>query len=235
MIKTDERLKALETQISTLATLMTQWVEGPLTLLQIRPIPMEKEKVITFSRVPTDKEEGGPTKDEILTKEATTDVANEGKNVATPDQVRIPFSQSLKDEKDKEFTGFVEIFRKLHLNIPFIEAITQMANYAKFFIFIFYLIKRKVAHKLKDLGCFTISYTMDNSHFEKAQCDLGANINLINLACKNPNLLIYLYPCTRHSKGYPVILNMEADDTIPIILGSGAKETQLVLWPNLMV
>ncbi|RDX88288.1 hypothetical protein CR513_30139, partial [Mucuna pruriens] len=121
MTKTDERLKVMEAHISTLATLMTQRVYGPPPPLQIEPTPKEEIKVITLrsgkvKRVSTNREEGGPT------KEAIANVVNKGKKVATLDQVNVSFPQRLKDEKkDKKFTRFLEIFRKLHINIPFIE------------------------------------------------------------------------------------------------------------------
>jgi hypothetical protein len=45
----------------------------------------------------------------------------------------IPFPQrSAKVKKDKQFGKFVEHLSKLHINIPFIEAFTQMPSYAKF-------------------------------------------------------------------------------------------------------
>ncbi|RDX82997.1 hypothetical protein CR513_36136, partial [Mucuna pruriens] len=57
----------------------------------------------------------------------------------------------------------------------------------------FAIIVKKLPPKVRKLGCFTISYTIDNSYFEKALCDLSANINLINMTCRNPNLQIFLY------------------------------------------
>ncbi|RDY06203.1 hypothetical protein CR513_09846, partial [Mucuna pruriens] len=49
-------------------------------------------------------------------------------------KVNFLFPQRLKDDKkDKVFVRFLEIFRKLHINIPFIEVIAQISNYAKFF------------------------------------------------------------------------------------------------------
>ncbi|RDY03785.1 hypothetical protein CR513_12591, partial [Mucuna pruriens] len=108
----------------------------------------------------------------------------------------------LKDEKkDKEFTRFLEIFRKLHINISFIETITQMSIYAKILKNIMsnkkklekfkvakltekcsIVVLKKLPPKHKYPSCFTIPYTMSNSHFDKALCDLGAigiNINLM--------------------------------------------------------
>ena len=46
----------------------------------------------------------------------------------------IPFPQRLqKAKREEQFSKFLEIFKKIEINIPFAEAITQMPNYAKFF------------------------------------------------------------------------------------------------------
>jgi len=44
------------------------------------------------------------------------------------------------------------------------------------------ILLNKLPPKLKDLGSFTISYTIGNSYFEKALCNLGASINLMHLS-----------------------------------------------------
>ena len=45
----------------------------------------------------------------------------------------IPYSQRLKKHKlDKQFTKFMEVFKKLHINIPFADALEQMLSYVKF-------------------------------------------------------------------------------------------------------
>lgn len=45
----------------------------------------------------------------------------------------IQFPQRLKNSKlEKQFTKFLEILEKLHVNIPFIDAILQIPNYSKF-------------------------------------------------------------------------------------------------------
>ena len=37
-----------------------------------------------------------------------------------------------KNNLDKQFTKFLEVFKKLHINIPFAEALEQMPKYVKF-------------------------------------------------------------------------------------------------------
>ena len=45
----------------------------------------------------------------------------------------IPYPQRLKKHKlDKQFTKFMEVFKNLHINIPFADALEQMPSYVKF-------------------------------------------------------------------------------------------------------
>ena len=116
--------------------------------------------------------------------------------------VPIPYSQRLKKNKfDKQFTKFMEVFKKLHINIPFANELEQMPSYAKFMKDILSkkrrlsdfetvnlteecsaILQRKLPQKLKDPSCFTIPCTIRNSIFERALCDLGASINLMPLS-----------------------------------------------------
>ena len=51
-------------------------------------------------------------------------------NVAIPP---VPFSQRFKQNQlHKEFEKFVKIFKQLHINISFADAISQISSYAKF-------------------------------------------------------------------------------------------------------
>ena len=114
----------------------------------------------------------------------------------------VPFHQRLKKNKlDKQFGKFMEVFKKLHFNIPFIDALEQMSSYVKFMKDILANKKRlsdyetvklseecssilqcKLPPKLKDPRSFTIPCSIGNSIFEKAFCDLGASINLMSLS-----------------------------------------------------
>ena len=116
--------------------------------------------------------------------------------------VPIPYPQRLKKNKlDKQFTKFMEVFKKLHINILFADALEQMPSYVKFMKDILSkkrrlsdfetvnlteecsaILQRKLPQKLKDLGSFTILCTVGNANFERAFCDLGASINLMPLS-----------------------------------------------------
>ena len=111
----------------------------------------------------------------------------------------IPFLQSLKDHaKAKEFEKFLEMFKKLELNILFLEAIAQMPNYAKFLKEIVgnkkkleeyamvalteecsAILMNKYPPKLKDPGSFSIPCTFEKLENVESLCDLGASINLM--------------------------------------------------------
>ena len=95
----------------------------------------------------------------------------------------------------------MEVFKKLHINIPFVDALEQMPSYVKFMKNILSrkrrlseletvnlteeciaILQRKLHHKLKDPSSFTIPCKIGNSIFERALCDLGASINLMPLS-----------------------------------------------------
>ena len=93
---------------------------------------------------------------------------------------KVPFPARLvKHNLDKQFSKFLEVFKKLHINIPFADALAQMLSYAKFLKKIlknkrkledfetvklneecFAILPDKLPQKLKDLGSFTIPCTI---------------------------------------------------------------------------
>ena len=47
--------------------------------------------------------------------------------------IPVPYPQRLKKHKlDKQFTKFMDVFKKLHINIPFADALEKMPSYVKF-------------------------------------------------------------------------------------------------------
>ncbi|KAI3451369.1 hypothetical protein Pfo_008034 [Paulownia fortunei] len=116
--------------------------------------------------------------------------------------VLIPFPQRFQNKKiDSQFAKFLKLFKKIHINIPFADALEQMPNYAKFMKDVMSrkrrlvefetvnrtkecsaILQKKLPQKLKDPGSFTIPCTIGGSFFDKALCDLGASINLMPLS-----------------------------------------------------
>ena len=93
------------------------------------------------------------------------------------------------------------MFKKLHINIPFAEALEQMPSYVKFMKEILSkkrrmedyetvalteecsaILQRKLPQKLRDPGSFTIPCTIGKFECKHALCDLGASINLMPLS-----------------------------------------------------
>lgn len=114
----------------------------------------------------------------------------------------IPFPQRLHKQKlDIQFGKFLEVFKKLHINISFADVLVQMPSYAKFMKDILSskrkleehetlmlteeysaILQKKLPPKIKDPGSFTIPCTIGDLNFSKALCDLGASINLMPLS-----------------------------------------------------
>lgn len=99
---------------------------------------------------------------------------------------------------DKQFSNFLEVFKKLHINIPFVDALEQIPSYAKFMKEILSnkwkleeneivaltkeysaIFQHKLPPKQRDPESFNILCTIGNSHFDRPLCDLRANINLM--------------------------------------------------------
>ena len=114
----------------------------------------------------------------------------------------MPYPQRFKKKEiDSQFAKFLELFKKLHINIPFVEALEQMPNYAKFMKDVLskkkkfgqyemismteacsVVLQKKLPQKLKDPGSFTIPCTIGSLNVTKALCDLGASINLMPIS-----------------------------------------------------
>ena len=128
----------------------------------------------------------------------------------------MPFPQRLqKVKREEQFSKFLDIFKKIEINIPFAEVINQMNIYAKFMKEILNkkrkineegivnltatcsaVIKQKLQVKMKDPGSFTIPCSIGKYEFKKVLCDSGANINLMPLSVVQRLSLGELTPTT---------------------------------------
>ena len=179
--------------------------------------------------------------------------------------IPIPYPQRLKKSKlEKQFAKFLDIFKKLHINVPFLEALENMPSYMKFMKKILEskkkleeygtitlteecsaILQKMVPPKLQDPGSFAIPFSIGNRVSRKALCDLGASINLMHLSMfkrlklgepKSTTINLQLADRSyQHHRGIIenvlvkvgkfvlptdfVILDMEEDDSIPILFG----------------
>ncbi|XP_057746902.1 uncharacterized protein LOC130966150 [Arachis stenosperma] len=141
-------------------------------------------------------EEGTPSKDnheEVASKPGNEDegeipASPPPKPVLKPYVPKAPYPQRLrKDGKDGQFSKFLEIFKRLQINIPFAEVLEQMPHYAKFLKELIAkkrnweakettvlteecsaIIQKKLPQKLKDPGSFQIPCIIGDITIEKA-------------------------------------------------------------------
>ncbi|XP_062103160.1 uncharacterized protein LOC133814181 [Humulus lupulus] len=143
MTETRSSIRNLENQIGKLATLMANRAQGNLpSTTEFNP--KEECQAITLrsgkkyeepsveqsdedkvrdqqAQGTVEKKQGEKKVTEYLpTKEATP-------QVSIDHHIKIPYPQRLrKNNLDKKFSKFLEIFKKLHINISFVEAMEQM-------------------------------------------------------------------------------------------------------------
>ena len=221
MTKTEQQLqnqaasiRNLEAQVGQIANTLTERAQGALPS-NTETNPREHVKAITLrsgtqiEARPAIKETPCPPPKEA-SQETQDKETNQSKAEPTPPSYAtapqsvppVPFPQRLKQKNlDKQFSKFLDVFKKLHINIPFADALQQMPSYVKFMKEILSnkrkledyetvclteecsaILQKKLPPKLKDPGSFTIPCMIGNSLFEKALCDLGASINLMPLS-----------------------------------------------------
>ena len=116
-----------------------------------------------------------PGQNEDADKEQLNEKQSAENSTEAKTNLPVPYPQRLKKHKlDKQFTKFMDVFKKLHINIPFADALKQMPSYVKFMKDILSkrrladfetvnlteecsaILQRKLPQKLKDPGSFTI-------------------------------------------------------------------------------
>ncbi|XP_050920107.1 uncharacterized protein LOC127137718 [Lathyrus oleraceus] len=113
----------------------------------------------------------------------------------------FPTRNKRKGQHEKKFEKFLELFKKLEINIPLLEALEQMPTNAKFMKDIISKKRTidtnsiiltetcsvifqgmKIPTKKKDRGDVTIPCTIGNRSFKKALIDLGVSVSLMPLS-----------------------------------------------------
>ena len=109
-----------------------------------------------------------------------------------------PFTQRLvKNAEDSIYRHFITILKQHSINVPLIDTLEQIPDYAKFMkdmvtkkILVNFkdddqmqhgsaIATRSLVQKKEDQGTFIILCTIGLLHFSKALCDIGASINLM--------------------------------------------------------
>ncbi|KAL4280231.1 hypothetical protein GQ457_03G025460 [Hibiscus cannabinus] len=217
-------LKSLETQVGQFAQMLSARPQGnlPSNTEVARGKGHEQCKVITTrsgvkatNETIQDEENESPKVTETdlygtSTQEddvASPNVATSSSHNAKLDEVSKgkqihpspPFPQRLRKQKyEYQFKKFLDILKQVHINLPLVEAIEKMPNYAKFLKDMvskrtrltefetiamtegcMAMLHNRLPPKLKDPGSFTIPCAIGNHYVGKALCYLGASINLM--------------------------------------------------------
>ncbi|KAL5550770.1 hypothetical protein UlMin_000946 [Ulmus minor] len=198
-------IRNLEHQVGEISKLLTERGQGALPSNTERN-PREEAKAITLR---SGKE---LEKSKEASKQAIEEDTSVSKNqpaattieqpLPKPSTNAVPFPQRLRKQNlDKQFSKFIDIFKSLHINLPFVAMLEQMPKYANFLKEVLSnkrrlegnekvmlteecsaILQRKLPQKLKDPGSFTIPCTIGDFEFDKVLCDLGASINLMPLS-----------------------------------------------------
>ncbi|XP_062075080.1 uncharacterized protein LOC133779099 [Humulus lupulus] len=164
--------------------------------------------------------------------------------VSIDHHIKIPYPQRLrKNNLDKQFSKFLEVFKKLHINIPFVEALEKMPSYVQFMKDILSkkrkigeyetvalteecsaILQRKLPQKLRDPRSWNHLYCSDS---KKNQLKLGearptiVTLQLANRSLTHPQGIIEDVLVKVDKFIFPadfIVLDMEEDANVPIIL-----------------
>ncbi|XP_022843250.1 uncharacterized protein LOC111366787 [Olea europaea var. sylvestris] len=131
-------IKNLEQHVGQIAAALSGRAQGTLPS-NTETNPKEQVKAITtptiIENVPTTGEKQVDESDKVTETQVELSDSPQVK-ATTPVKAYMPpisFSQRLQKHKlDKQFQKFLDMFKKLHINIPFAETLAQMRSYAKF-------------------------------------------------------------------------------------------------------
>ena len=164
---------------------------------RLKQIEMEEEKEIETELSIKKKQHPPPSQIETMTNTPKVSPHSMNSSFKIIPPFSMSSSRSKKEDKEKEI---LEVFKKVELNIPFIDAIKQIPKYVKFLKelcttkrayklkgyemvsmgeVVSVVVKKNMPLNQKDLGAFTIPCVIGNASFKRALCDLGASISVM--------------------------------------------------------
>ncbi|KAL4368692.1 hypothetical protein GQ457_05G026020 [Hibiscus cannabinus] len=222
----DATLKSLETQVGQISQILssrpiggfpsdTEVAKGA-THEQCKAITTRSGKILKNNQggmaansspatdTPAEADESAQASEDHSNPQTTTGESSAESSYAQsgkPEEIRPPppFPQRLKKQKqDYQFKKFLDILKQVHINMPLVETLQKMPNYAKFLKDMVTRKKRieefetaaatetclalmhnKVPAKKTNPGSFTIECFIGHNYPTKALCDPGASINLM--------------------------------------------------------
>src|SRR5436190_8324865 len=197
-------IRNLEVQIGQIHNILSNRTQGTFPS-DTEKNPKEQVNAVTL-RSGKQLEEPQPKPTEKRSEESHVEEIIKEKEPDEPKKIeqnkyedRLPYPNRLKRVHDeKQYSKFLDMFRSLHINVPFADMLGQMPKYAKFLKDIISnkrklkafetvllteessaILQKKLPQKLDDPGSFTIPCIIGNVTFENALCDLGASVNII--------------------------------------------------------
>ncbi|XP_026410843.1 uncharacterized protein LOC113306070 [Papaver somniferum] len=182
---TDQRFASLELKLGQICDALNEREKGKL------PSQPQQNPKGTFQKISIVENDS----EHVYKYKNSTDV-----NVSLPSNVLVaPFPQRLvQQKKGTHYNEMLEMFKRVNINIPFLEAIKQIPAYAKFlkdlctqkrklnvhkraFLAeqVSSIIQNKTPPKFRDPGCLTITCMIGDHTVNKALLDLGASVNLL--------------------------------------------------------
>ncbi|KAL5572868.1 hypothetical protein UlMin_022465 [Ulmus minor] len=223
-------IRNLEHQVGEISKLLTERAQGALPSNTERN-PREEAKAITLksgkelekskevSKQVIEEDTSGP-KDQ----DATTTIEQP---LLKPSSNAIPFPQRLRKQNlDKQFSKFIDIFKSLHINLPFVDMLEQMPKYAKFLKEVLSN-KRRLEANEKVMLTEECSAILQRKLLPK-KLGLGevkpttGSLQLVDRSIKHPRGIIedvlvkvdkFIFPADF------IVLDIEEDREIPLILG----------------
>jgi len=174
--------------------------------LESHQMPMRENKIKVDSGGEVEKDHPMETSSErVHTKKPKEILAEHALLLVKPYKPAVPYPQRLvKARKEHKYGKFLEMLKKFHINIPFLESITNMPSYAKFLKDLLSnkgkllendtmslteecsaLIQNKLPPKLSDPNSFSIPCSVGEVTISRALCDLGVSVSLMPFSiCK---------------------------------------------------
>ncbi|XP_016195803.1 uncharacterized protein LOC107636843 [Arachis ipaensis] len=173
---------------------------------ECKAITLRSEKILEEEVIRPTEHNQRPPRENLEEPEQGNNLAQKGdlmeKKVLKPYVPQAPFPQRLKGSaKEKKYSSFLDIFKSIHVSIPFIEACQQMPSYIKVIKELLTkknplkgeqivvmtkecsaLIQKDLPTKKKDLENFHIPCAIGDTMIDRGFCDLGASINLMPLS-----------------------------------------------------
>ncbi|XP_015949324.1 uncharacterized protein LOC107474239 [Arachis duranensis] len=189
---------------------------------ECKAIQLRSGKTLVNDKKPTENDKASCKNDATLNKddqekpekrEKQPQISRKGKQIMEESsqgqkQVKKTFTPPLpypqrfnKKAKNQNFPKFLEVFKKLEINIPLAKALEKMPLYEKFLKDLINkkrswheketvllieecsaVIQSGIPPKLKDPRSFVVSCTIGKMTLDKALCDLSASINLMPLS-----------------------------------------------------